>query len=138
MYAKELITQRRGEKMQSIQRQTVESIFYYELHRKQLIKELKNEFNLRFNDLLFLQHILSYKRSSIPLLEVKKGMNFSLMEIHKSFSTLTEMNILGKQRCTDDERQVFVTISKAQEQQAEKLLESFNELQMSVLQGSVE
>lgn len=122
--------------MYSEKTQSTESIFYYELHRKELIKALKQEYNLRFNDLLFLKHILDRQKKLIPLLEVKHGMNFSLIEIHKSFSTLTEMKIIGKQRCIDDERKVFITITSAQTKKALKLLEEFDALQKSILQDT--
>lgn len=58
--------------MYSEKTQSTESIFYYELHRKALINALKKEYNLRFNDLLFLKHILDRQKNLYLFLKLKR------------------------------------------------------------------
>ncbi|WP_281198495.1 regulator [Staphylococcus felis] len=71
----------------------VESIFYYESNRKKIISELKKQHSLKLNDILFLYHLKSTNSRRISLHKVKQSIDFSLMEIHKSLTTLTEKNM---------------------------------------------
>ncbi|REI06636.1 transcriptional regulator, SarA/Rot family [Staphylococcus felis] len=111
----------------------VESIFYYESNRKKIISELKKQHSLKLNDILFLYHLKSTNSRRISLHKVKQSIDFSLMEIHKSLTTLTEKNIIGKERSTEDERKVFITIDDEQEENMAELLKSFDSIQKNVL-----
>ncbi|EGQ2725632.1 regulator, partial [Staphylococcus pseudintermedius] len=66
--------------------------------------------------------------------KVKQSIDFSLMEIHKSLTALTEKNIIGKERSTEDERKVFITIDDAQAENMQQLLDNFNQIQKDILQ----
>lgn len=125
----------RGEKMQSPMTQTSESIFYYELHRKQLLNQVKKHYDLKLNDLLFLKHLLACDSTCIPLYQVKRNLTFSLMEVHKSLTTLTDQRIIGKKRSNEDERKVFITLTEEQIEKIKQLLNEFEVLQQNVLQG---
>lgn len=125
----------RGEVMHSVEQQTIESIFYYEMHRKKLISQLRKNYHVRFNDLLFLQFLLDSNLRRIPLFIVKKNLDFSLMEIHKSLTTLFDLKIVGKERSIDDERKVFITLTDEQINKANQLLKEFDQLQQSILKN---
>ncbi|MGV3243863.1 transcriptional regulator, SarA/Rot family [Staphylococcus sp. 11261D007BR] len=109
------------------------AIFYYESNRKKIISELKKQHGLKLNDILFLYHLKNTNRRRISLHKMKQSIDFSLMEIHKSLTALTEKNIIGKERSTEDERKVFITISDEQEEEVERLLQSFENIQHSIL-----
>lgn len=123
----------RSENMDNKQVLNVESIFYYESNRKKIISELKKQHSLKLNDILFLYHLKSTNSRRISLHKVKQSIDFSLMEIHKSLTTLTEKNIIGKERSTEDERKVFITIDDKQEKNMAELLKSFDSIQKNVL-----
>ncbi|WP_421673470.1 transcriptional regulator, SarA/Rot family [Staphylococcus felis] len=98
-----------------------------------MISELKKQHSLKLNDILFLYHLKSTNSRRISLHKVKQSIDFSLMEIHKSLTTLTEKNIIGKERSTEDERKVFITIDDEQEKNMAELLKSFDSIQKNVL-----
>ncbi|MBI5975227.1 transcriptional regulator, SarA/Rot family [Staphylococcus canis] len=113
-----------------------ESIFFYEANRKKIISSLKKQFNLKLNDILFIYHLKNTNSRRIPLHKIKQSINFSLMEIHKSLTTLTERKIIGKERSTEDERKVFITITDAQAKEIDEILEGFDEIQRSTLNSN--
>ncbi|RTX86603.1 regulator [Staphylococcus piscifermentans] len=113
--------------------QASESIFYYELHRKQLLNLVKKHYDLKLNDLLFLKHLLACNSTCIPLYQVKRNLTFSLMEVHKSLTTLTDQQIIGKKRSSEDERKVFITLNENQIEKIKYLLKEFEALQKNVL-----
>lgn len=74
---------------------------------------------------MFLHHLKSTDSRRISLHKVKQSIDFSLMEIHKSLTALTENGIIGKERSTEDERKVFITINDAQEKKMTEVLDNF-------------
>ncbi|EGQ2795235.1 regulator, partial [Staphylococcus pseudintermedius] len=42
--------------------------------------------------------------------------------------------IIGKERSTEDERKVFITIDDAQAENMQQLLDNFNQIQKDILQ----
>ncbi|MDR9833797.1 transcriptional regulator, SarA/Rot family [Staphylococcus coagulans] len=111
-----------------------EAIFFYESNRKKIISELKKQHVLKLNDILFLYHLKTTNSRRISLHKVKQSIDFSLMEIHKSLTALTEKDIIGKERSTEDERKVFITIDDKQAKKMDQLLDDFNQIQKEVLQ----
>ncbi|SUK14657.1 staphylococcal accessory regulator family protein [Staphylococcus agnetis] len=75
----------------------INKVFFYESHRKKIISELKKRHNLKLNDILFLHHLKTTDSRRISLHKVKQSIDFSLMEIHKSLTALTENGIIGKE-----------------------------------------
>lgn len=73
-----------------------EAIFFYESNRKKIISELKKQHGLKLNDILFLYHLKTTNSRRISLHKVKQSIDFSLMEIHKSLTALTEKISLVK------------------------------------------
>ncbi|EKU46350.1 transcriptional regulator, SarA/Rot family [Staphylococcus massiliensis] len=108
-------------------------IFEYELKRKSLISEIKKKYGLKLNDFIFLHHLSTCDSNRIPLNEVKKSLTFSLMEIHKSLTALTENQIIGKERSLEDERKVFITITEKQNKHMHKLLDEFDALIQDIM-----
>ncbi len=111
-----------------------EAIFFYESNRKKIISELKKQQGLKLNDIWFLYHLKTTNSRRISLHKVKQSIDFSLMEIHKSLTALTEKDIIGKERSTEDERKVFITIDDKQAKKMDQLLDDFNQIQKEVLQ----
>ncbi|QLK86248.1 winged helix DNA-binding protein [Staphylococcus sp. 17KM0847] len=110
-----------------------EQIFYYESYRKKIISEVKKQYGLKLNDILFLYHLKSANSHRISLHKVKQTIDFSLMEVHKSLTALTEMGIIGKERSTEDERKVYITFTDEQYDKMIDLLNNFDQIQKNIL-----
>ncbi|UXR70894.1 regulator [Staphylococcus sp. IVB6240] len=113
-----------------------DQIFLYESYRKKIISEIKKQFGLKFNDILFLYHLKSANSKRISLHKVKQSIDFSLMEVHKSLTALSEMEIIGKERSTEDERKVYITFTDDQYQRMNEILKEFDQIQKSILNES--
>lgn len=113
----------------------INKVFFYKSHRKKIISELKKRHNLKLNDILFLHHLKTTESRRISLHKVKQSIDFSLMEIHKSLTALTENGIIGKERSTEDERKVFITINDEQEKKMTEVLANFEILIKDIVQS---
>ncbi|MDO5374876.1 transcriptional regulator, SarA/Rot family [Staphylococcus rostri] len=113
-----------------------EQIFFYESYRKKIISEIKKQYGLKLNDILFLYHLKSADSQRISLHKVKQSIDFSLMEVHKSLTALTEMGIIGKERSTEDERKVYITFTDEQYSKMDEILKNFDQIQKSILSES--
>ena len=123
----------RGDNMNTSSNITTDNIIFYESNRKRIINQLKQQHGLKLNDLIFLYHLYKEDASEIPLCRIKESIDFSLMEIHKTLTSITEKHIVGKIRSSEDERKVFITITPEQRQKINVIIDDFKRIHKDIL-----
>ena len=89
---------------------------------KKFFRDTKKQYNLNYEEIYILNHILKSESNEISSKEIATGSEFKPYYLTKALQKLKDLNLLSKKRSVHDERTVIVFVSDEQREKIEKLI----------------
>lgn len=89
---------------------------------KKFFKDTKKDFNLNYEEIFILNHILNSDSNEISSKEIAKCSEFKPYYLTKALQKLKDLKLLSKKRSLHDERTVIVFVTNSQKENIRKLI----------------
>ncbi|HDK4374335.1 HTH-type transcriptional regulator SarR [Staphylococcus aureus] len=94
---------------------------------KKFFRDTKKKFNLNYEEIYILNHILRSESNEISSKEIAKYSEFKPYYLTKALQKLKDLKLLSKKRSLQDERTVIVYVTDTQKANIQKLISELEE-----------
>ncbi|GBX13775.1 HTH-type transcriptional regulator SarR [Staphylococcus aureus] len=94
---------------------------------KKFFRDTKKKFNLNYEEIYILNHILRSESNEISYKEIAKCSEFKPYYLTKALQKLKDLKLLSKKRSLQDERTVIVYVTDTQKANIQKLISELEE-----------
>ncbi|HDA4836651.1 TPA: HTH-type transcriptional regulator SarR [Staphylococcus aureus] len=94
---------------------------------KKFFRDTKKKFNLNYEEIYILNHILRSESNEISSKEITKCSEFKPYYLTKALQKLKDLKLLSKKRSLQDERTVIVYVTDTQKANIQKLISELEE-----------
>ncbi|HCV7307009.1 TPA: HTH-type transcriptional regulator SarR [Staphylococcus aureus] len=94
---------------------------------KKFFRDTKKKFNLNYEEIYILNHILRSESNEISSTEIAKCSEFKPYYLTKALQKLKDLKLLSKKRSLQDERTVIVYVTDTQKANIQKLISELEE-----------
>ncbi|HDE0443333.1 TPA: HTH-type transcriptional regulator SarR [Staphylococcus aureus] len=94
---------------------------------KKFFRDTKKKFNLNYEEIYILNHILRSESNEISSKEIAKCSEFKPHYLTKALQKLKDLKLLSKKRSLQDERTVIVYVTDTQKANIQKLISELEE-----------
>lgn len=94
---------------------------------KKFFRDTKKKFNLNYEEIYILNHILRSESNEISSKEIAKCAEFKPYYLTKALQKLKDLKLLSKKRSLQDERTVIVYVTDTQKANIQKLISELEE-----------
>ncbi|HIB4236349.1 TPA: HTH-type transcriptional regulator SarR [Staphylococcus aureus] len=94
---------------------------------KKFFRDTKKKFNLNYEEIYILNHILRSESNEISSKEFAKCSEFKPYYLTKALQKLKDLKLLSKKRSLQDERTVIVYVTDTQKANIQKLISELEE-----------
>ena len=94
---------------------------------KKFFRDTKKKFNLNYEEIYILNHILRSESNEISAKEIAKCSEFKPYYLTKALQKLKDLKLLSKKRSLQDERTVIVYVTDTQKANIQKLISELEE-----------
>ncbi|HDZ8643625.1 TPA: HTH-type transcriptional regulator SarR [Staphylococcus aureus] len=94
---------------------------------KKFFRDTKKKFNLNYEEIYILNHILRSESNEISSEEIAKCSEFKPYYLTKALQKLKDLKLLSKKRSLQDERTVIVYVTDTQKANIQKLISELEE-----------
>ncbi len=94
---------------------------------KKFFRDTKKKFNLNYEEIYILNHILRSESNEISSKEIAKCSEFKPCYLTKALQKLKDLKLLSKKRSLQDERTVIVYVTDTQKANIQKLISELEE-----------
>ncbi|HDG8501642.1 TPA: HTH-type transcriptional regulator SarR [Staphylococcus aureus] len=94
---------------------------------KKFFRDTKKKFNLNYEEIYILNHILRSESNEISSKEIVKCSEFKPYYLTKALQKLKDLKLLSKKRSLQDERTVIVYVTDTQKANIQKLISELEE-----------
>ncbi|HDD0878771.1 TPA: HTH-type transcriptional regulator SarR [Staphylococcus aureus] len=94
---------------------------------KKFFRDTKKKFNLNYEEIYILNHILRSESNEFSSKEIAKCSEFKPYYLTKALQKLKDLKLLSKKRSLQDERTVIVYVTDTQKANIQKLISELEE-----------